>query len=91
MTNLEIHNMLCEHRRNVLRLVDIDPDLNFGEKMKLLGYAKKIRHRMDKLASNIYLEFTEDVSEQTHNISRISQESNCPTVGHHKHSDLEGN
>jgi len=59
--------------------------------MKLLGYAKKIRHRMDKLASNIYLEFTEDVSEQTHNISRISQESNCPTVGHHKHSDLEGN
>lgn len=90
MTNLEIHNMLCDHRRNVLRLVDIDPDLTFGEKMKLLGYAKKIRHRMDKLASNIYLEFTEDVSEQTHNIIRISQESDSLTVGDFKYSDQQG-
>lgn len=87
MTNLEIHNMLCDHRRNVLRLVDIDPDITFIEKMKLLGYAKQIRSRMDKLASNIYLEFTEDVSEQTHNIIRISQESDCPTVGDFKHSE----
>lgn len=86
MTNLEIHNMLCDHRRNVLRLVDIDPDLTFGEKMKLLGYAKQIRSRMDKLASNIYLEFEQNEPKQEPDIDRGNQESDGLTVGDFKHS-----
>lgn len=87
MTNLEIHNMLCDHRRNVLRLVDIDPDITFIEKMKLLGYAKQIRSRMDKLASNIYLEFEQDEPKQTHNAERGDQEPDCLTVGDFKYSE----
>lgn len=87
MNNLEIHNMLSEHRRNVLRLVDIDPDINFSEKMKLIGYARQLRNRLDQMAANIQLQFISvDANQQIHNAGGSDQEPNGNTVGTFKHS-----
>lgn len=87
MNNLEIHNMLSEHRRNVLRLVDIDPDLKFDEKMKLIGYSRHLRKRLDDMAANIQLQFISvDANQQICNLGGSDQESNGDTVGTFKHS-----
>lgn len=87
MNNLEIHNMLSEHRRNVLRLVDIDPDINFAEKMKLIGYARQLRNRLDQMAANIQLQFISvDANQQICNAGGSDQEPDGDTVGTFKHS-----
>jgi len=87
MNNLEIHNMLSEHRRNVLRLLDIDPDLNFAEKMKLIGYTKQLRKRMDDMAANIQLQFiSTDADQSIHHAGGSDQEPNGDTVGTFKHA-----
>ena len=87
MNNLEIHNLLCDHRRNVLRLVDIDPDISFAEKMKLIGYARKLRNRLDQMASNIQLQFISvDANQQVHNTGGSDQEPDGDTVGTFKHA-----
>lgn len=91
MNNLEIHNMLSEHRRNVLRLVDIDPDLRFDEKMKLIGYARQLRNRLDKMAAHIQLQFiSTDANQQVHNSGGSDQEPNGDTVGTFKHARSQG-
>jgi hypothetical protein len=87
MNNLEIHNMLSEHRRNVLRLVDIDPDLKFDEKMKLIGYSRHLRKRLDDMAANIQLQFISvDANQQICNLGGSDQEPDGDTVGTFKHS-----
>lgn len=90
MNNLEIHNMLTDHRRNVLRLVDIDPDLKFSDKMKLLGYAKKLRARLDNMAVNIHLQFVQDADQQIHHAGGSDQEPNGDTVGTFQHARTQG-
>lgn len=87
MNNLEIHNMLSEHRRNVLRLLDIDPDLKFNEKMKLIGYTKQLRRRLDEMAANIQLEFiSTDADQSIHHAGGSNQEPSGDTVGTFKHA-----
>jgi hypothetical protein len=87
MNDLEIHNMLCDHRRNVLRLVDIDPDISFADKMKLIGYARKLRNRLDQMAGNIQLQFISvDANQQICNAGGSDQEPDGDTVGTFKHS-----
>ena len=91
MNDLEIHNMLCDHRRNVLRLVDIDPDINFSDKMKLIGYARKLRKRLDQMAGNIQLQFISvDANQQIHNAGGSDQEPDGDTVGTFKHARTQG-
>lgn len=91
MNDLEIHNMLCDHRRNVLRLVDIDPDINFSDKMKLIGYARKLRKRLDQMAGNIQLQFISvDANKQIHNAGGSDQEPDGDTVGTFKHARTQG-
>jgi len=91
MNDLEIHNMLCDHRRNVLRLVDIDPDINFSDKMKLIGYARKLRKRLDQMAGNIQLQFISvDANQQIYNAGGSDQEPDGDTVGTFKHARTQG-
>ncbi len=91
MNDLEIHNMLCDHRRNVLRLVDIDPDINFSDKMKLIGYARKLRNRLDQMAPNIQLQFISvDANQQVYNTGGSDQEPDGDTVGTFKHARTQG-
>jgi hypothetical protein len=91
MNDLEIHNMLCDHRRNVLRLVDIDPDINFSDKMKLIAYARKLRNRLDQMAGNIQLQFISvDANQQIHNAGGSDQEPDGDTVGTFKHARTQG-
>jgi len=91
MNDLEIHNFLCDHRRNVLRLVDIDPDINFADKMKLIGYARKLRNRLDQMAPNIQLQFISvDANQQVHNTGGSDQEPDGDTVGTFKHARTQG-
>jgi len=91
MNDLEIHNMLCDHRRNVLRLVDIDPDISFADKMKLIGYARKLRKRLDQMAGNIQLQFISvDANQQIHNAGGSDQEPDGDTVGTFKHARTQG-
>jgi len=91
MNSLELHNMLSEHRRNVLRLLDIDPDLKFNEKMKLIGYTKQLRRRLDEMAANIQLEFiSTDADQSIHHAGGSDQEPNGDTVGTFKHARTQG-
>lgn len=91
MNSLELHNMLSEHRRNVLRLLDIDPDLKFADKMKLIGYTKHLRKRLDDMAATIQLEFIRtDANQQVHNSGGSDQEPNGDTVGTFKHARPKG-
>jgi len=91
MNNLEIHNMLSEHRRNVLRLLDIDPDLKFAEKMKLIAYTKQLRKRLDNMAANIQLQFiSTDANQPIHHAGGSDQEPNGDTVGTFKHARTQG-
>jgi len=91
MNSLELHNMLSEHRRNVLRLLDIDPDLKFNEKMKLIGYTKQLRRRLDEMAANIQLQFiSTDADQQIHHAGGSDQEPNGDTVGTFKHARTQG-
>lgn len=91
MNNLEIHNMLSEHRRNVLKLLDIDPDLKFNEKMKLIGYTKQLRKRLDDMAANIQLQFiSTDANQSIHHAGGSDQEPNGDTVGTFKHARTQG-
>lgn len=87
MNNLEIHNMLSEHRRNVLRLVHNDPDLKLDEKMKLIAYSRHLRKRLDDMAANIQLQFISvDANQQICNPRGSDQEPDGDTVGTFKHS-----
>ena len=91
MNSLELHNMLSEHRRNVLRLLDIDPNLKFADKMKLIGYSKQLRKRLDDMAANIELEFIRiDADQQIHHTGGSDQEPNGDTVGTFKHARTQG-
>lgn len=91
MNGLELHNMLTDHRRNVLRLVDIDPDLKFNEKMKLIGYARQLRKRLDDMAANIQLQFiSTDANQQISDSGGSDQEPNGDTVGTFKLARTQG-
>jgi hypothetical protein len=91
MNSLQLHNMLSEHRRNVLRLLDIDPDLKFADKMKLIAYTKHLRKRLDDMAATIQLEFIRtDANQQVHNTGGSHQEPDGDTVGTFKHARLKG-
>lgn len=91
MNNLEIHNMLSEHRRNVLKLVSIDPDITFDEKMKLIAYTRHLRTRLDKMAAHIQLQFiSTDANQQVYNAGGSHQEPDGDTVGTFQYARSQG-
>jgi len=71
--------------------VDIDPDLKFDEKMKLIGYSRHLRKRLDDMAANIQLQFISvDANQQICNLGGSDQEPDGDTVGTFQHARSQG-
>ena len=85
MNSLELQNMLVDHRRNVIRLLNHEKHPP-NDKMKLLFYVQDLTKQIDELTKRILIQFEYDTNLNTHNISRSDQEPDCLTVGNFKQS-----
>lgn len=87
MNSLELSNMLVEHRRNVLRLKDLE-DLPWIKKMRLIRYADELRERIVELGNRIEIQFEyyEPEDQQQCDSLGSDQEYDCLTVGNFKYA-----
>lgn len=71
MTNIEVHNLLYEHRKNVCNLMATEK-MSQNKRDKLYWYTQELQQRINELAKNIAWQFEYDEPEPVQQIGEVT-------------------